>query len=246
LPFKEFNIFEKPDKIDQKIWRLIDDKKYADLLNRHALYFARSDRLGDKLEGQKTNPEIILTEKNRKEWAERIHLNQQFLEHINKLDSVTDKDLLQHTFVNCWYMCDQDSRAMWDLFPAKDIAIQSTYLKLSDSIEDPRDIFIGKVVYRDMNNDINPMDNFFRRLVRKDKKFENENELRAIVTNWVENGKVFKTPLDEGIYVSVDIELLVERVFVSPSSSLEFIASTQSTTEKYGLSRKVERSNINS
>jgi hypothetical protein len=91
LPYTEINIVEKPNKIDQKIWRLIDDRKYADLLNRHALYFARSDRLGDELEGQKPPPEVILTEKQRKEWAERIHLNPQFLEYINKLDSVTDK-----------------------------------------------------------------------------------------------------------------------------------------------------------
>jgi hypothetical protein len=244
LPYKEYAVFEKPDNLQQKIWRFIDIKKYADLLNRQALYFARSDRFRDEWEGKKTSPEIILTKQYRKDWGESIHLNEQDLEKIMKLDSETDKDLLQHTFVNCWYICDQDSKAMWYVFK-KDIAIQSTYLKLRESIKDSRDIFIGKVKYKDMNNDINPMDSFFRRLIRKDKKFENENELRAIVTNWVdEKGSVLKKPLDDGLLVSVDIDLLVERVIVSSSSSLSFMENTQSITEKYGLSRRVERSII--
>lgn len=245
MPYKEYVVFEKPDNVQQKIWRFIDGEKFSDLLNRHALYFTRSDLLGDKWEGKKTNPERILTQQYRKDWAERIHLNQQDQEKIMKLNSETDRDLLQHTFVNCWHMCDQDSKDMWDIFSKdkKDIAIQSTYLKLRESIKDSRDVFIGKVKYRDMNIDINPLDSFFRRLVRKGKKFEKEKELRAIVTNWVdEKRNVLKKPLDDGLLVSVDIDLLVERVIVSSSSSSSFIENTRFVTEKYGLLKKVERS----
>ena len=125
----------------------------------------------------------------------------------------------------------------------KDIILQSTYLKLRESIKDSRDIFIGKVTYRDLKSDINPSDSFFRRLVRKRKKFENEKELRVVVNNWVdEKGNVIKKPLVNRLLVPVDLDLLVERVIVSSSSNFSFIEDIQNITEKYGLSKKVERS----
>ena len=125
----------------------------------------------------------------------------------------------------------------------KDIILQSTYLKLRESIKDSRDIFIGKVTYRDLKSDINPSDSFFRRLVRKRKKFENEKELRVVVNNWVdEKGNVLKKPLVNRLLVPVDLDLLVERVIVSSSSNFSFIEDIQNITEKYGLSKKVERS----
>lgn len=125
----------------------------------------------------------------------------------------------------------------------KDSILQSTYLKLRESIKDSRDIFIGKVTYRDLKSDINPSDSFFRRLVRKRKKFENEKELRVVVNNWVdEKGNVLKKPLVNRLLVPVDLDLLVERVIVSSSSNFSFIEDIQNITEKYGLSKKVERS----
>lgn len=142
-------------------------------------------------------------------------------------------------------MYDEESKALWDMHKKdkKDSILQSTYLKLRESIKDSRDIFIGKVTYRDLKSDINPSDSFFRRLVRKRKKFENEKELRVVVNNWVdEKGNVLKKPLVNRLLVPVDLDLLVERVIVSSSSNFSFIEDIQNITEKYGLSKKVERS----
>jgi hypothetical protein len=231
--------------MQQKIWRFIDFEKYENLLKTSTLYFARSDVLGDELEGTRTDIEKMLVQKDREKLAEMLHWNEQDKQRRKHLDSATDRDLLQHIFVNCWHMYDEDSKVKWDMHleDKRDIAIQSTYMKLRESVEDSKEVSIGKVRYRDLNIDINERDNFFRYVIRKDKRFQDEKELRAIVNNWVdEKGIVLKKPLVDGLQVSVDLDLLMERVYVSSSCSSSFLEKTREKTEKYGFSNKVERS----
>ena len=247
MPYQENYIFEKPDDKQQKIWRFIDLEKYENLLKTSTLYFARSDKLGDELEGTRTDIERMLVQKDKEKLAEMLHWNEQDKQRMKQLDSATDRDLLQHIFVNCWHMYNGDSKVLWDMHleDKRDVAVQSTYLKLRESVKDHKEVSIGKVRYRDLNIDVNERDNFFRLIIRKDKRFQNEKELRAIVNNWVdEKGVVLKKPLVDGLPVSVDLDLLIERVFVSSSSSSSFLERIREKTKKYGLLNRVERSTV--
>lgn len=246
MPHKESQVFEKPDNFNQRIWRFLNEKQYCDLLNTHTLFFARTDKLGkDKLEGKKTKPEIIISKQYREEWGQFLHLNQQQIQNVDSMDIQADNGMLQHTYVNCWHIFDYDSKAVWNHFK-KDIAIQSTYIKLRESIVDSRDFFIGKVKYTDTKTDVsNPDLGFFRTFIRKDKNlYEIENELRAIVPYWInENGKpVFleKENFEVGLQVKVKLDLLVEKVILSSSVDSSFLEKIKAINKANNFTKPVE------
>jgi hypothetical protein len=134
---------------------------------------------------------------------------------------------------------------MWKLY-SKDkegIAIQSTYMKLRKSLDGCKeDVFIGKVLYKDLKKDISPSDNYLRRIIRKERSFAYERELRAVIVKWVDNeGNLLKKPFPKRFPVSVDLDLLIDRIVVYSASS-SFVDKVKSVTQKHNLSKNVEKS----
>jgi hypothetical protein len=54
--------FKKPDDPDVKIWRYMSISKFLWMLQNNALYFARSDHLGDPFEGHYPRANLSLEE----------------------------------------------------------------------------------------------------------------------------------------------------------------------------------------
>jgi len=250
LPYAEHPVFEKPNDVNQKIWRYLDFRKYTDLLDKQALYFARLDRLGEKFEGAITPPERELRKRVRKPWVDMLSpfLPELTLDRVLAEDSQFWENFRQFFFTNCWHMNEHESDAMWQHYSKyrKDVAIQSTYRKLQESFDACREhcVWIGKVKYKDLTKDVSPLDNAFHRYIRKDESFEHERELRAVIFKITDGeGNILKKPLDH-VYVSVNLNSLIDKVVVSPLVSHSFLDRVKSAMEKHHIDKNVEQSKL--
>ncbi|MFC1938886.1 hypothetical protein ACFLWM_01870 [Chloroflexota bacterium] len=243
----EMPYLDIPETGDAKIWRYIDFTKFVSLLDRRALFFTRADKLGDSFEGSHSEANI----------KKRPELFKNTLEEFGKY---SDDDLMKTlsnfssycqflhkiTAINCWHLSDIESDAMWKIYAERDrgIAIQSTHGRLKDSLEyEDFGIYINKVKYIDYVDDFMVGELGVGPFYHKRKEFSHENELRAIIQKLPGLGKPakvdFKPIRHNGIYVKVDLNLLVETVYLSPACQLWFQKLVKSVTARYGLNKPI-------
>ena len=239
--YKEHSVFKKPENENAKIWRYMDFTKFVSLVDKSALFFPRADRLDDPFEG--SFPEA--TVKLRPElYKDKIPTNA-----IPFLSSFK-KNIVKFTAINSWHLSEYESAAMWKIYLKSNegIAIQSTFGLLKSSLKDENhDIFIGKVQYIDFKKDLISE----RRLtpfVHKRKSFEHEQELRAVIQELrtKKSGEIdFSKPLfDDGIYIAVDLDTLIDKIHLAPTSPEWLHELVESVTRKYGLSKEVLQSSL--
>lgn len=228
--------FETPRE-NATIWRYMDFTEFVSLLERQELFFSRADKLGDPFEGAcpKANVEYRL-ETLRKLLGDR-NIQTETVSEFYKL-------LRGFTAVNCWHINIYESAAMWKLYLKSNegIAIKSTFKRLRESLGQRPDT-ICKVQYIDYKRDTMPV-HFLAPFMYKRKSFEHEAELRAIIQRLPKRGfsKRSKRPFDEGIYVLVKLNVLINRIYLAPQTPDWQLELVESVTEKYGLKKKVVRS----
>jgi hypothetical protein len=110
--------------------------------------------------------------------------------------------------VSCWHKSEYESEAMWRLYSAECIAIESTIGQLQSSFRDERSIIIENVRYMDFENDSIEKGYKHYGLFLKRKSFEYEKEVRAIV---LLNNDC------RGTLVKCDLDTLINCVHLSPS-----------------------------
>ena len=105
------------------MWRYLDFTKFVSLLDRSALFFARTHTLDDPFEGSVTTVNEAL--------SPRFYPNDRNRENIKYFR----RRLLQYTLVNCWHSSKYESDAMWKLYAAQaGVAIKTQFQSLADSI----------------------------------------------------------------------------------------------------------------
>lgn len=189
--------FIPPEDMNIKIWRYMDFTKFVSLLDKGALYFARSDKFEDPYEGVYPKTDAIKYFGDLKASSRMREISKQMV------------------YVNCWHINEYESAAMWRLYLKSNegVAIQSTFKRLIDSFKGINaPIFIGKVTYIDYSKESIPQRNLniFYPFLYKRKSFEHERELRAVLGDL--------NPQKEPVYVGVDISTLIEKVYVAPTS----------------------------
>ena len=258
MPFKEHPEFAPPASRESKIWRYMDLGKFLSILDKGKLYFARLDQLSefDPFEGYYThlnlNPDK-LDEDMPEEWRVSVE-GRTFTAMIrSKL-----KEVVKHhrtmTFVNSWHIKEYESAAMWKVYLSNNegIAIQSTYQRLVDSLAGYEDfeVYIGRIKYIDFRREAIPGWNLISPFVYKRKSFEYEDELRALI--WTpQRGKNHMLDPNQnkyrdilGLDVTTNLDVLVEKIYVSPSAP-DWIGDTvRSVTARYGLTKEVVRSDL--
>lgn len=177
----------------------------------------------------------------------------------------------QLVLINPWHYNEYESAAMWSLYSHENagIAIQSTTRRLSECFKDNNEdiIWIGKVQYLDFSEDwMNEWKNLFQAFVTKRKSFEYEKEIRAVtclpddnvsrhllVNTATEESNAFssrertvnpKELTDKGKYVSADLHMLVEKVYVAPYAEPWFEEVVESLLSKYDLDSVVIKSDL--
>ena len=93
--------------------------------------------------------------------------------------------------------------------------------------------------YIDYTNTWRSDDNIFHAYLHKRKSFEHEHELRAITI-----GPDEESILQSGMYIPCDLNILIEKIFVSPGSPSWFKELVIAVIDKYNLNKEVTRSNL--
>ena len=232
--------FEEPED-NTIIWRYVDFTKFISYLEKKALFFVRSDQLSDKYEGKFTETDSNIWEEKLKP---KTKLNQ--MEIYDRFRKIVN--------ISSWHINDNESAAMWEtcLQSNEGVAIKSTFKRLKDSFNFHKEdeIHIGKVKYIDYSKDTIPTGNIFNPFLYKRKAFEHEKELRAVIMKFASQdetyGKhiLYVDPKWFGIHVKTDLDVLIDKIVVSPSVPDWFIDLVLSIVKKYGLIKKVEQSEL--
>lgn len=201
------------------------------------LFFCRADRFTDEFEGYYANG---TREFNRIRYRDMLTPDQ--IEDVTKV--LEERALIQrkYVFLNCWHLNNYESHGLWSLYSGnKGIALQSTFARLRDSFQNnPENIFIGKVRYIDWDEGWTPTGTIFEPFLHKRRYFESENESRALLyydidpQHYIEYGK----------HATVDLDLLIENIYTSPTSQSWFHELVNAVLRKYGLEKSVRISKL--
>lgn len=264
MPFIPHPEFLPPEGGDTTIWRYIDLAKFLSVLDQSALYFVRLDKLGefDPFEGYYTTANLRIEHLSYQqlpdEWKgdkgfkdERtFEVIKQANQHIRQFVKANR----EVTFVNSWHAQAHESAAMWSQYlKSQDgIAIQTTYKRLIESLAgyEEYEIHIGMIKYIDYNVEAIPMGNLLSPFMYKRKSFEYEKELRCLI--WTpQHGKNDPTDPDKnkyketnGIYVPVNLEVLIQKIYLAPTSPLWVRKLLESLVMKFDLEKPVVQSDL--
>ena len=221
-----------PIKLDEKIWHYFSLSKFLGLLRSSSLYLCRQDQFDDTFEGAMSK-------------KDEAFFNQISPGMTNNMKG----DTLGCFYSNCWTKSEVDEYVMWNTYASlKDgVAIQTTTLNLISSLDstDNRHVYVADVQYIDYESDYT-----FRRTggkanmipprFSKRSYFAAEKELRVLY--WDTDGKFDSTPI--GLDFKVDLNTLIDSIFVSPNSYPWFRDVVEEVLLKYGIKKEVKRSGI--
>ncbi len=213
------------------LWRYMNLEKFFDLITSSELYFTNVSQLTDKYEG---------TIPKRNYYALQ---NQLESEGTSKEDVIFQLELLkqsvdkfrEHTLVNCWTLSKHESYALWKIYldGAKGgIAIRTTASRIVDSFNkssepNSEDIYFSIIEYNDYIDDIESQVQW---ISRKSNFYKFENEARLIISH--KKGFQPQYNILGGRRYKVDIDRLIDGIYISPFSPGWFRTSFNKTIEK--------------
>jgi hypothetical protein len=234
-----------------KIWRYVSFSKYISLLDQMALHLTRLDKLNEKFEGSLPMPDI----ENRPEELHKLFGDHLDLD-INKYEEWIQKsniEMRKFIYVSCWHLNESESEAMWD-GKKKEIAIQSNIKNFISSLRpEPKEmLYVGKIKYIDYRIDKLNDGNFLEKYFHKKNIFINEKEIRLLSLRFTEdlpkgkNLRIFvdKPAFEYGFYLPVDLNVLIEKIHVSPKTRKWLFELIKSVTTKYGFKFDIQPSTL--
>ena len=252
--YRDHRCFQKPTDLDCHIWRYMSFASLMQMLDTSTLHFTRTDTFQDRFEGGLTRPNAKALDAIYERIRERMPHHAEAARQGREHRSLQTQRIRRQTAVNCWCMNEHESAAMWKLYTRGDgVAVRSSVRGLIESFdEDNREILIwvGLVQYIDYERDIIPQDNAFYPIMHKRLSFAYESEIRAVASQCevdTTDGSVHIVPQDfpaEGTDVRVNLQALVDCVFVSPESPEWYASLVQRLVEPRGFD--VHRSDLDS
>jgi hypothetical protein len=237
MPFVEHPLFKPPADRGAPLFRYQDLAKLVSLLHSGALFFARSDQLGDAFEGSTTQASLDY----RPDWYDQIP--PAAVDSLRKNAGAFRVQNRYWTFVNCWTASATESVAMWRLYVGSGhgLAIESTYDRLTGALGGAKPVFVGMVEYANWKTDVIPDGNSLAPYVYKRAGFEYEHELRAMVWDppTSEEGFDWSRPLQPGLVLPVDLQGLLARVRLSPFAEHWYREVVESVIAEYGLELEI-------
>lgn len=247
----EHECFRAPQDRDAKLWRYTDLPKLLEMLRTKSLFFARSDTLGDPFEGS-----VPLPSSSEAMRAPLLGIAGMTPELTHRMILETSKrrsEAKDWMYCNCWHLNENESFAMWRLYTKADesICIRTTYSKLAAAL--PNKSFLGLINYRDYRSDALTTGNLFEAFMSKRRSFEHEREVRALVWRVKVEGlppvntlpeNTHLTPDETGVIVPIDVDAVVEEIYVSPTSGSWFRDLVEDACAQYGLKTQVRQSDL--
>jgi hypothetical protein len=220
---------EIPDP-DTVVWKYLDLSKFLDLLLCRKMFMARSDKFEDQYEGTFSEPTFD-------ELKRMTEHKPTFMDAY--------KALRENVVVGSWHINEYESYAMWQIFTKNNegLAIQSTVKRLQEALEPEKkyEQHIGAVKYIDYKKEYIPFDDAFFPFLFKRKSFQYEREVRII-----SNLSTHKLQINDGIKIDVDINSLIERIYIHPKSENWYKNLVIQLMQQLGFDFKIEKSDLES
>ncbi|MEO7976086.1 hypothetical protein [Flavobacterium sp.] len=219
-----------PEDPDTIVWKYLDLSKFLELLLSKQLFMSRSDKFEDQYEGTFSEPSF---EEIKKLAAD----NPEFLNYY--------KTHREKVAVSSWHINEYESFAMWQIFTqnSEGLAIQSTIGRLQKAVQPETnfDQYIGEVNYIDYKKEYIPFDDLFFPFLFKRKSFQYEREVRIITDTSKSDLK-----LNEGLKINVDINQLIEKIYIHPKSENWYKKLVIELVERLGFGIEIEKSDLES
>lgn len=219
-----------PEDPETIVWKYLDLSKFLDLLLSKKLFMSRSDKFEDQYEGTFSEPTF---EEIRKLSID----NPEFLNYY--------KTHREKVAISSWHINEYESFAMWQIFTqnSEGLAIQSTIGRLQKALkpEEHFQQYIGEVNYIDYKKEYIPFDDLFFPFLYKRKSFQYEREVRIISDVTQNNLK-----LNDGLKINVDVNLLIEKIYIHPKSENWYKNLVIQLVEKLGFDITIEKSDLES
>ncbi|RYG29040.1 MAG: hypothetical protein EOO01_38820 [Chitinophagaceae bacterium] len=219
--------FEEVDN-EATLWRYHDLARYINLLLKRQLFFCRADRFEDPFEGKN----FMEAEKDRASGSENTYRLQRSLVTLNS-----------------WHLNKAENYAMWKIYARGSfgLAIQTNFEKLKQSFQvTDKPVYIGKVSYYEdsvaPDTAIDPLCQFLRK--RNIYQYENEVRCCYLLSNKDESVAWQEQGADNGIFIDVDINMLIERVYISPYSPRWISDIITGLHQKFGIEKEVIHSTV--
>ena len=191
---------------------------------------SRSDKFEDQYEGTFSEPTF--------EEIKKIAVNNPDFLHFYKSHR-------QKVAISSWHINEYESYAMWQIFTqnSEGLAIQSTVKRLKNAFnsETQHKQYIGEVNYIDYKKEYIPFDDMFFPFLFKRKSFQYEREVRIITDVSESNIK-----LNEGLKINVDINQLIEKIYIHPKSENWYKNLVIQLVEQLGFDFTIEKSDLES
>jgi hypothetical protein len=134
---------------------------------------------------------------------------------------------------------------MWQIFTqnSEGLAIQSTVGRLQRSLLPESDFeqYIGEVNYIDYKKELIPFDDSFFPFLFKRKSFQYEREVRVITDIGASDIQI-----NEGLKISVDINELIEKIYIHPKSENWYKNLVIQLVKQLGFKFTIEKSDLES
>lgn len=204
------------------VWRYVSLEKFTKLLEDRSLYFCNAKRLSDQYEVTIPNSTVQVW---RKQLAVQGYSPEDVEVEISiRLNGWQYGGMKDLTLINCWSVSPHESYALWKIYLSnkpEGVAIRSTAGRLKSAIRlgkdpYPETLYMGQVRYR--NHIKSDELSRFNIVTTKKTFYKFEEELRLFILNYPlsEGGLIPPYDIAMGRNVSVDLEHLIQRVYVSP------------------------------
>lgn len=276
MTYTEHEELPAPEDTTQTIWRYLDFSQLMSILEREALWFTAADQLDDPHEGGFTMPDLEYAVEQGRSMGWEFD-EEEFMEMIQSATDHFVKDLYINCWHMNNYesaaMWQQYSKQESGIAIRSTI---DRFIDALDAC-DEYDVHISPVDYIDFREDDNREGFILKRYLSKRKSYQHEQEVRALfqLNDIIEvetsraleedlpmhnpgqpvqqypKTEPYASALDEpmppGRYVPVDLESLIEKVFVAPDAPGWIKETVEKTVDSYGWdSEVVDKSSLKS
>ena len=224
------------------LWKYMDLPKYLSLLSSSSIWLARSDTFKDKREGVFH----LAMKKELENFYQIMSLEPSFHNDLPVKNVGEFQEYLScNTYISCWHKSVNENMVMWEIYgdTENSVSIKTTAAKLKESFcvdtvyEEALELALDDVLYK--NSETLPSEKNCRQpFFLKREHFAFEKEVRLYFRSRI-NHSISDAPY--GYKIQVDLDKLIDQIYVHPDAEKWFFEAVKDLTKKYGIDKKVKK-----